>query len=321
MKRRKIQNQLELSQELKKAAIKQGFNLVGIARVPGSERIELRTAALQRWLNAGHQGEMKWMEAPRRQNIETLLEGVKSILSVGLNYYVKKEKNPKALSIARYAWGKDYHKIINKKLKHVGKWLQKESPNCRWKICVDSAPLLDKVWAEEAGLGWIGKHSNLINKEYGSWIVLGHLLCTETLLPDIPAKPVCGKCQICIEQCPTQAITEPFVVDSNSCLAYHTIENRASKLPEEIKSSLGNWIAGCDICQEVCPWNKKELLSSQDPDMAPRDWILKLTKKQVLSWSDNKWEEQLSGSTLKRIKPWMWRRNAEAIQSEVNSYS
>ena len=314
MTRHTIQKQL--SENLKNEAKKQGFNPVGITRVPGSERIKLRTAALQRWLKAGYQAEMSWMEAPRRQKIEEMLDGVTSVLSVGLNYYINKNKEPNALSIARYAWGKDYHKVIEKRLKRVGRWLEKEKPSCRWKICVDSAPFLDKVWAEEAGLGWIGKHSNLINKDYGSWIVLGHLLCTEPLEPDKPSKPLCGKCQMCIDACPTKAISEPFTINSNLCIAYHTIENRKEILPEKITSSIGSWIAGCDICQEICPWNQKRIDSSQDPEMQPKAWILELTKKQALSWSDEKWHQVLSGSALKRIKPWMWRRNAKAIQND-----
>lgn len=313
---RRIKTQKQLSEELKTEAIKQGFSPVGISRIPGSARIKLRTEALQRWLNSGNQAEMQWMNSPRRQKIDTLLEGVTSLLSVGLNYYVDQKKPNKCLSIARYAWGRDYHKVIDKRLRHLGRWLEKERPNSRWKVCVDSAPLLDKVWAEEAGLGWIGKHSNLINKKYGSWIVLGHLLCTEPLIADTPAKPMCGQCEKCIDACPTNAISEPFVINSNLCLAYHTIENRNSKLPNNIIKALGPWIAGCDICQEICPWNQKELQSNKDPDMQPREWILNITKEKVLSWNDEEWNANLRGTALKRIKPWMWRRNAQAIQND-----
>ena len=315
---RRIRTQFELSKKLKKEAIKQGFDLVGIASVPGSERIQLRTRALQRWLKQGYQAEMKWMSAPRRQEIDTLLEGVNSVLSVGLNYYVKKERKPFALSIARYAWGQDYHKVIEKRLKRIGNWLEQERPNCKWKVCVDSSAFMDKVWAEEAGIGWIGKNSNLINKKYGSWIVIGSLLCTEKLIADQPSKPLCGQCQECIEVCPTNAITEPFVINSNLCLAYHTIENRNTKLPKEISSSLGTWIAGCDICQDKCPWNQQDIPNSCDPDMQPKEWILSLTKQQALSWSDQQWKNQLKGSALKRIKPWMWRRNAESIEHDIS---
>ena len=315
---KKIKSQFQLSEELKKEAISQGFNPVGIACLPSSERIKLRTAALQRWLNKGYQADMKWMSAPRRQNIESLLEGVNSVLSVGLNYYVNKEREPFALSIARYAWGQDYHKIITRRLKRVGNWLKKERPNCQWKICVDSSALMDKVWAEEAGIGWIGKNSNLINKKYGSWFVIGHLLCTEKLIADKPYESLCGKCEKCIKACPTNAITEPFVVNSNLCLAYHTIENRNANLPKEISSSLGTWIAGCDICQEECPWNQKELPSSSDPEVQPQKRVLSLTQKQAIAWSESKWKKQLQGSALKRIKPWMWKRNAESIKNVIS---
>ncbi len=311
---RRIKTQQQLSKELKKEAIKQGFDPVGISRIPGSSRIQLRTQALDRWLKAGHHAEMKWMNAPRRKNVETLLEGVKSLLSVGLNYYVNKQQTPETLSIGRYAWGQDYHKVLTKRLRFLGRWLEQERPNCKWKVCIDSSPLLDKVWAEESGLGWIGKHSNVINKKYGSWIVIGHLLCTEELIADNPAKSICGQCEECIKACPTNAIVEPFVINSNNCLAYHNIENRNQNLPKNIIKKLGPWLAGCDICQEVCPWNKKELTSSKDPEMQPLDWILEITKEKAITWNDEEWSKKLRGSALKRIKPWMWRRNAKAIQ-------
>ena len=312
---KKIESQAELSQKLKEEALKAGFTLVGIASVPGSSRLQLRTKALQRWLQAGNQADMGWMEAERRQNIETLLKGVSSLVAVGLNYYVDIKRKPKTLSIARYAWGNDYHKVIEKKLRKIGFWLQTQRPQCKWKACVDSTPLLDKAWAEEAGIGWIGKNSNIINSSKGSWMVIGHLLCTEVLNPDKPAKSICGQCNICISSCPTKAITEPFVIDSRLCLAYHTIENRNPNIPSEIINSIGSWVAGCDICQEVCPWNQKDIPSSSDTELEPKKWMLNLTKKQALEWTDEQWKEKLQGTALKRIKPWMWRRNAKATKN------
>ena len=313
---RAIATRDQLSLELKKQAQREGFNPVGIARIPGSHRLQLRTAALQRWLQAGHQADMNWMAAPRRQNTELLLEGVSSLLAGGLNYYVDLEREPQSLAVARFAWGRDYHRVIRKRLQRLGRWLQEQRPDCRWKVCVDADPLLDKAWAEEAGLGWIGKHSNLIHRTRGSWMVLGHLLCTEPLTPDQASKPLCGSCQACLEACPTQAISEPFVVNSRRCLAYHTIENRDQHLPDDIKTSMGAWVAGCDICQDVCPWNQAELPSNDDPDVQPRAWILQLTREQALSWDDNTWDEKLRGSALRRVKPWMWRRNAVAAQAK-----
>ncbi len=304
-----IEENKKLTKKLKTKAFEEGFDVVGIANVPGSSRIKLRSEALERWLEAGHQAKMEWMNAKRRKNIETLLDGVQSVLAVGLNYFVDIEKRPRDLLIARYAWGRDYHKLIEKKLKSVGKFLEKEKPNSKWKICVDSSALLDKAWAEEAGIGWIGKNSNLINSKIGSWMVLGHLLSTENLIADEPAKSVCGGCQKCIEACPTQAIEEPFVVNSNNCLAYHTIENREKEIPKKVSKQMGNWVAGCDICQDVCPWNHKKIPSTTESELQPSEWILNLNKKEALSWSDQEWKQKLSGSALKRIKPWMWRRN------------
>jgi len=309
----KLKKSIELTKKIKEKAFEEGFDAVGIAKVPGSSRIKLRTASLERWLQAGHHAKMEWMKTPRRKNIESILKGVKSVLAVGLNYYVETEKAPKDISIARYGWGEDYHKIIEKKLKKIAKFLETERPNSKWKICVDTNAFLDKAWAEEAGIGWIGKNSNIINSKIGSWMFLGHLLSTEYLEADEPAKPICGECEKCIEACPTKAIEEPFIINSNKCLAYHTLENRDQELPQTIIDKMGNWIAGCDICQDVCPWNHKDIQSTSETYLQPSEWILNITKKDALSWSDSTWKEKLDKSALKRIKPWMWRRNINSI--------
>ena len=311
-----MKESIDLTKKIKEKAIKEGFDVVGIATVPGSSRIKLRTDSLERWLQAGHQAKMEWMKNPRRKNIENLLEGVQSVLAVGLNYYVDTDKTPRDISIARYGWGKDYHKVIEKKLKRIARFLEIERPKAKWKICVDTSAFLEKAWAEEAGIGWIGKHSNIINPKIGSWMFLGHLLCTEVLEADEPSKPICGECEKCIKACPTNAIEEPFTINSNKCLAYHTLENRDQQLPENIINRMGNWIAGCDICQDVCPWNHKNIPSTTEPDLQPAEWILNITRKDALSWSDSKWKEKLNQSALKRIKPWMWRRNINSISKK-----
>ena len=308
-----LKNSIALTKKIKEKAFAEGFDAVGIAKVPGSSRIKLRTSSLERWLEAGHHAKMEWMKNSKRKKIENMLQGVQSVLAVGLNYYVETETKPKDISIARYGWGNDYHKIIEKKLKKIAKFLETERPNSKWKICVDTSAFMDKAWAEEAGIGWIGKHSNIINPKIGSWMFLGHLLSTEVLEPDKPSKPICGECEKCIDACPTSAIEEPFIINSNKCLAYHTLENRDEKLPKNIISKMGNWIAGCDICQEVCPWNHKNIPITSEPDLQPSKWILNITKKDALSWSDSKWKENLNQSALKRIKPWMWRRNINSI--------
>ena len=183
----------DLADALKQQALEQGFALAGIAAVPGGERIALRTAALQRWLAAGHHAAMAWMQDPRRQAIEQLLPGVQSVLAVGLNYYVDQQQAAGTPKIARYGWGRDYHRVIDQRLRRLGRWLEEQQPDCRWRACVDSAPLLDKAWAEEAGLGWIGKNGNLISTSHGSWLLLGHLLTTIRLQPinrPLPLRPL-----------------------------------------------------------------------------------------------------------------------------------
>ncbi|MFM7312690.1 MAG: tRNA epoxyqueuosine(34) reductase QueG, partial [Cyanobium sp.] len=201
---------------------------------------------------------------------------------------------------------------IDGRLRALGLWLEAQVPGARWRACVDSAPLLDKAWAEEAGLGWIGKHGNLIHRGRGSWLLIGHLLTDQALPADTPATPACGACSACLEACPTGAITEPFVVDARRCIAFHTIENRAATLPAAIAGALQGWVAGCDICQEVCPWNRGPLEPSSDPDLQPRPWWLDLRAAEALSWDDATWDEKLRASALRRIRPAMWRRNIRA---------
>ena len=303
---------VELADTLKQQARQLGFAAVGIASAAGSERLRLRTAALERWLAAGHQADMAWMADPRRRAVEALLPGVRSVVAVGLPYWVEAERAPGSLKVARYGWGRDYHRVIDGRLRALGRWLETQVPGAGWRACVDSSPLLDKAWAEEAGLGWIGKHSNLISREHGSWLLIGHLLTTLELPADPPAVPACGACSSCLEACPTNAIREPFVVDARRCIAFHTIENRDPELPSEIADALEGWVAGCDICQDVCPWNHRPLAGSSDPDLQPRPWWLDLRAEEALNWSDTEWDDKLRASALRRIKPAMWRRNIRA---------
>ncbi len=306
-----LKEKKEISKKLKERAINEGFAISGIASIPGSSRLKLRTSALDRWLLKNYHGEMKWMEAERRKKISSLLEGAKSVLSVGLNYICSQNNNKnKIFKVGKFSQGEDYHKVIYKKLKNIGKWINKEIPGCKWKICVDTSPLLEKAWAEEAGLGWISKNSNLINKKHGSWITLGFIILTKDLLPDIPHQSLCGKCDKCIKQCPTKAIVEPFVIQSDLCIAYHTLESREETIPKKIEKNLNGWIAGCDICQDVCPWNKSVPYNNTF-ETTPKEWIKNLNIES-LSWDDKTWNQNLKGTTLKRIKPWMWRRNIKA---------
>ena len=300
-----------LAGQLKQQALAAGFAVAGIVRVDRPGALPARTAALERWLQAGHQASMAWMNDPRRRRIETLLPGVRSLLAVGLNYWIGQQQRPGVLRIGRYGWGRDYHRTIDRQLRTVGRWLSQQAPQCRWRVCVDHAPLLDKAWAEAAGLGWIGKHSNLIHQRHGSWLLIGHLLTTLDLPADQPHAPLCGRCTRCMEACPTGAISEPFVVNSHRCIAFHTTENRSPVLPTAMANALEGWIAGCDICQEVCPWNGRAT-STSDPERQPARWILETPPEQLLEWNHDIWDQRLRGSALRRIKPWMWRRNIKA---------
>jgi epoxyqueuosine reductase len=305
-----FQEKKEISEKLKERAIIEGFAISGIASIPGSSRIVLRTNALERWLSNNHHGMMKWMEAERRKNIATLLEGAKSVLSVGYVYNTSQKNNNKFFKVAKFGQGEDYHRVIKKKLKAIGKWIDLEIEDCKWRICIDTSPLLEKAWAEESGLGWIGKNSNLISKENGSWFTLGFIILTKDLVSDKPHKSLCGSCNKCIEQCPTDAIVEPFVIKSDLCIAYHTIENREKTIPKKIRENLNGWVAGCDICQDVCPWNKSVPFNNS-VENTPKEWVKNLNMES-LKWDDETWKDNLKGTTLKRIKPWMWRRNIKA---------
>ena len=305
-----IQEKKEISRKLKERAIFEGFAVAGIASIPGSSRVKLRTNALERWLANNYHAEMKWMEAEKRKNIGTLFEDAKSILSVGFTYINSQNSNNNFLKVAKFSQGEDYHKVIHKRLKNIGKWINTEIPDCKWKICVDTSPLLEKAWAEEAGIGWIGKNSNLISKKNGSWFTLGFMILTKELMPDTPHQSLCGKCDICIKHCPTKAIVEPFVIQSDLCIAYHTIESRDKTIPKKIEKNLGGWVAGCDICQDVCPWNKS-VPYNNNHETTPKEWIKNLNIDS-LNWDDKKWQENLKGTTLRRIKPWMWKRNIQA---------
>ena len=306
-----LHNKKEISKKLKEKAIDEGFTISGIASIPGSSRIKLRTNALERWLANNYHGEMKWMEAERRKDISSLLEGAKSVLSVGFTYInSQNQKKSKNLKVAKFGQGEDYHKVIYKKLKNIGRWINLQMPDCKWKICVDTSPLLEKAWAEESGLGWIGKNSNLINQKRGSWFTLGFIILTKDLVPDKPHQSLCGICDKCIKHCPTAAIVEPFVIQSDLCIAYHTIESKEKTIPTKIKENLNGWVAGCDICQDVCPWNKSVPFNNSI-ETNPKEWI-KNIDIESLNWDDKTWEKNLKGSTLKRIKPWMWKRNIKA---------
>lgn len=293
-----------------------GFHAVGIAAADADD--DGAVQHWQTWLAEGYHADMDWMNNPKREDVRAILPDARSVIAVALNYYTPHEQ-PQTRDrgkISRYAWGRDYHRVLHKKLKAFSLWLEASGEGIRAKYYADTGPVQDKVWAQRAGLGWIAKNGNLITRDYGSWVFLGEIITNVSLETDAPHTAHCGTCTRCLEACPTQAIVRPFVVDANRCIAYHTIENRAETLPEDIAENLNGWVAGCDICQEVCPWNQR---FAQETDVTefqpyPDNHAPKLSELAQLSEAD--WDTRFRASALRRIKPAMWRRNAVAASQE-----
>ncbi|WP_299491156.1 tRNA epoxyqueuosine(34) reductase QueG [Acaryochloris sp. IP29b_bin.137] len=303
------------SQILKQQAIALGCHKVGIAQVsPWQEGDPTSPPSLQRWLNRGYHADMVWMSDHRRQDILKVMPGVRSVICVGINYYTphKRPSGQKFAKISRYGWGRDYHRVVGRRLKALALWMQAQEPTIQARYYVDTGPVQDKVWAERAGIGWLGKHSNLISRDYGSWLFLGEILTNLDLEPDRPHTQHCGSCTRCITACPTDAIREPFVVDANRCIAYHTIENREAKLPNEIAENLQGWVAGCDICQDVCPWNQRFSQETDIPDFQPYPENVAPTLEELATLSVAERDRRFRASALRRIKLEMLQRNATA---------
>jgi epoxyqueuosine reductase len=298
--------------QVKEKALELGFHKVGIAAVNEVDTSEGQR--LQAWLRLGYQADMEWMANPKRQDISKVMPEVKTLICVALNYYTphQRPEGQEYAKISRYAWGRDYHKVMHKKLKAFANWLSELGENIQARYYSDTGPVQDKVWAQKAGIGWIAKNGNVITREYGSWVFLGEVLTNLELEGDRPHTEHCGSCSRCIDACPTGAITQPFVVDANRCIAYHTIENRNEKLPPTITPHLHGWVAGCDICQDVCPWNQR---FAQETDVIefepyPGNVAPKLVELALVSEQD--WDRRFPASALRRIKPEMLRRNALA---------
>jgi epoxyqueuosine reductase len=257
---------------------------------------------------------MDWMTNPKRQDIKTLWPEVRSLIGLALNYYTPQQHSQEQNhgKISRYAWGRDYHKVLSKKLQALSQWIESQGEQIQTRYYVDTGPVQDKVWAQRAGIGWIAKNGNLITRNYGSWVFLGEILTNLPLEPDRPHSAHCGSCSRCLSACPTQAIVSPYVVDANRCIAYHTIENRSVTLPTEIAKNLQGWVAGCDICQDVCPWNQRFAQVTDVEDFQPRPENLSPKLEELANLTIEEWDRRFISSALRRIKPQQWRRNAQA---------
>lgn len=238
---------------VKQEAKKLGFDFCGISQ---AKFLEEEAPKLEAWLKNQFHGEMKYMENyfDKRLDPRLLVEGAKSVISLLYNYYPKETQTPNAPKLSKYAYGNDYHEVIKEKLKELLFNLESKIGKINGRAFVDSAPVMDKVWAKNSGLGWVGKNTNLINKQQGSFFFIAELIVDVDLLPDGPIKDYCGTCTRCIDACPTEAIVEPYIVDANKCISYLTIELK-NEIPNSFKNKMDNWVFGCDVCQDVCPWN------------------------------------------------------------------
>ncbi|MGL6343675.1 MAG: tRNA epoxyqueuosine(34) reductase QueG [Waterburya sp.] len=306
------------SPQVKAAAKEIGFHLVGIAAIDNHQ--DQAVEHLRDWLASGYQADMDWMASPKREDIRACMPEVRSLIAVALNYYTPHQHSnePEIGKISRYGWGRDYHKVMGSKLKALSNWLRSQDESILTRYYVDTAPIQDKVWAQRAGLGWIAKNGNMITRKYGSWVFLGEVLTNIELTPDALHTSHCGTCTRCLEACPTNAIVKPYVVDANRCLAYHTIENREANLPPEIAKNLSGWVAGCDICQDVCPWNQRFAQETDVSDFQPYSDNLKPQLTELANISEAQWDQRFRASALRRIKPNMWRRNAHANLNTEN---
>ena len=303
-----------LSGKIKERAKALGFDMVAIVR---ADVLEGEREHLEEWLRRGLHGEMRWMERDPSQRTDPrlVLPGARSVVVVALNYYTPHEhaSDPSTGKISRYAWGDDYHDVVGGKLKSLLAWIKEQWPEAEGKPCVDIQPMMDKAWGVRAGLGWIGKHSNLITQEYGSWVFLGELLLNLELEYDTEQmQDHCGTCTLCLDACPTRAITEPYVVDSNKCISYATIELRATEMPEGIASNLDGWLYGCDICQDVCPWNRFEQ-PTREERFEPRAGNVNASLSDILELTSETYSERFRLSAIKRAKLTGLQRNARAL--------
>jgi epoxyqueuosine reductase len=307
------------SASIKQKALELGFAKVGI--VPATPLVDERER-LKEWLARGYHGQMAWLarDPEKRTDPTQLFPGAKSVVSLALNYFTgHKHQDDGRGKISRYAWGDDYHDVMRHKMQALLDWVRSEDESVSGKICVDTAPLMDKALAVRAGLGWIGRHSNLITREVGSWVFLGEIVLDTVLDYDsVQVDDHCGTCRACIDACPTSAIVEPYVVDSNRCISYATIEYRGEELPNHISDSLNGWFYGCDICQEVCPWNRFEV-ESGEPRFEPRNAETSVNLDDVDTWTPEQYAERFRRSAIKRAKLPALKRNAAAIKKAVSS--
>jgi epoxyqueuosine reductase len=298
-----------MGEQLKQRGADLGFNLVGIAAAVSPPGFH----PLLEWIGNGYAADMTWISRRRDayEHPDGVMPGTRSVIVAAMNYH-NQEPLPDTARIARYAWsGQDYHDVLRERLKQLANCLQVLLPESRTRVVVDTAPLLERDFARLAGIGWFGKNTMLINRDIGSWFFLGAILTTAELDYDEPfEQDYCGTCTRCLDACPTDAFPEPHVLDATRCISYHTIENRTASLPADLASDFGSWVFGCDICQEVCPWNR---FAPENSDAAfhPRADLISMTPEFLLGLSKEDFLSQFRDTPLQRTGYEVMQRNAQ----------
>ena len=289
------------TQKIKQKATELGFFFCGISN---ADFLAEEAKQLDNWLKLGYHGKMNYMENHYHKRLDPrlLVDDAKSVVSLLLNYHTEDEQSdPEAPKISKYAYGKDYHFIIKDKLKEFYQFIQDEIGEVGGRVFVDSAPVMDKAWAKKSGLGWMGKNANIINPKHGSFFFIAEMILDLELEPDGPIKDYCGTCTQCIDECPTEAIVEPYVIDGSKCISYLTIELKDEIMPKEFKGKMDNWMFGCDICQSVCPWNRFAKPHSE-PWFNPHEDLLKMSKHDWDDLTEEVFQELFRKSAVKRTK-------------------
>lgn len=302
---------VKYSSIVKETARKLGFDFCGISQ---AAFLEEEAPKLESWLKKNQHGEMAYMENyfDKRLDPTLLVPGAKSVISLLYNYYPKQSKQNTNFKISKYAFGHDYHEVIKEKLNSFLTELKIHIGDISGRAFVDSAPVLEKVWAKKAGLGWIGKNSNLITKSKGSFFFLAELIVDFEIEPDKGIPDYCGTCTKCIEACPTEAIVEPYIVDGSKCISYLTIELK-NEIPRSFASKMDNWVFGCDVCQDVCPWNRFSE-AHQEPQFNDSTGKLNLSNEEWIELSEESFKIIFKGSAIKRTKYTGLKRNVQFIK-------
>jgi epoxyqueuosine reductase len=299
------------TQFIKSTALELGFDFCGISK---AEFLADEAPKFDKWLNANMHGEMLYMQNhyDKRLDPRLLVDGAKSVISLLYNYYPETKQEADIPKISKYAYGNDYHEVIKKKLFEFSSIIKDQFGELNIKACVDSAPVMDRAWAKRSGLGWIGKNSNLINKGNGSFFFIAELILDIELIYDHPIKDYCGKCTRCIEACPTDAIVQPYVVDGSKCISYFTIELK-NEIDAQMSGKFDNWIFGCDVCQDVCPWNRFSK-PNNEIEFKPLQEILRMNLDDWKNIEEETFKKVFRNSPIKRTKYKGMMRNLKFIQ-------